>query len=250
MGGWILGTPIGHAPADQGYLVVEQWASGPTNDVGRGAPDLVVRGIDSLGRPTKAARISVDAEVVDTSGQIAYESSREDSGTNWAGTRSALAINAVPVAPPPLEEAAYLSYSGAATEATYEFSPTTLPEPEEVYAQVLVEAYQIHPDAWDKPGAWNDAEEQRWSWEGPLYLLSGETPNTALALTMAHNVGSAVTGSERAFIPGKYDLRASTLKMTLTRPDQYYDAKVSRMAVRYTRRHSQPQDYIAMEVFS
>ncbi len=249
MGGWILGTPVGSAPADQGYLVVDQWASGPTNDIGRAAPDLVFRSIDSMGRPSKAGRLSFDADVVDTSGQIAYESNQEDSGTTWSGTKTSLSVTPVPVGDPPLERTAYLGFTGAGLSASYAFSPNTLPEPEEVYAQIFVEAYQIHPRTWEEMGAWNSMENQRWTWEGPLWTLPGETPNATLSLSLAHGVGSSVSAASRKFIPGKYALRSSDVTFGIERPSMDYNARVDRMAVRYTRVHEQPDDHLAIGVF-
>ena len=248
IGGWLLGTFLGSAPGGPGKLTVAHWASGAANAEGVSSPAIYARPVNGLGQYGKLAVLEFDAEVVGANDRIVDQFEEP----TWTATKQDLQVEAAPADPTglhPRDRGAKLKWTGAATTGHYEVEPPALIEAQDVFAQVVVEADQVHPLTWDEATfSWDSLEGNRWTWEGPAWPKAGESQVT-LETELDVTTGTALVGDRRRFIPSVYNLRKTAVRVAVTRPDTTYDAKIKRLAVRYTKRPQVPMDFIAIEVF-
>lgn len=147
-----------------------------------------------------------------------------------------------------------LKPSGGGLVHTYETDAQVLAESDWVYLQVVSSMYQIHPKAWDNYdefGAFDGRNMSRWTWEGPLHLLPGETPNCTSLVEVAYSQTTDPGSAWQEVFPGElYKLRSFKTRVTVTRPHTSYDFRITRLATRATRRAPAQRDIMAERFFN
>jgi hypothetical protein len=250
-GGWILGQKILSAPTKDGEASVPFWQSALSNAEGIASPLLFARPVDGRGRYGKAFTFEFDPSVRGVTDHLV--DGFEEPG--WAGTKVNTAAIAAPGDPtlfPPRQRQAKLAYTGATTEASYEFQTTALPESQDVYAQVVVEADQVHPKAIEDLGGSKIGSREllRWTMEGPLWDHDDDLGNVTVEVSADHTTSDVFDGTFLRFRSATYALKNAKVKLDVTRPTTDYDIRITRTAVRFTKKNQPPHDSVASEVFS
>ncbi len=238
-GGWILGDHVVTLPPGSTVsAAIPSWATvfGTTD------PALYARAINSSGFASEAALLE---ESLTPPGARTVPSWITARNTNWAvyadGWRTA---SAPPSGDPVLTgfEVAgdaiagwFLQFTGSNLEATYETAytapaPTT---PIRAYVEVWWEAVQVHPlTAAEEIWAAGDPRFSRWTAEGPMTILPGETENCTLKAQIQVDEGSGLGDWQDVRCGAVYSLRDAHFRLVATRPDATYNIKVTRFVTR------------------
>lgn len=158
---------------------------------------------------------------------------------------------------PPIERGSKLKATAGSTTHQYETDARSIEEADWMYLQVVHAAYQVHPATVAQLAALGPVggrDALRWTVEGPTSHRPGDpgaVANCTFLIEVAYSL-TATPGSDwRAYKPsGRYKLRSYKARLTITRPDETYDFRVLRFAVRAERVAQPMMDHVTARVFS
>lgn len=238
-GGWILGDHVVTIPAGaQVSVAIPSWATA----FGTTAARLLARAVNSSGFASEAAILEDSLTPPGARTVPAWITARN---TNWAvyadGWRTA---SAPPSGDPVLTgfevdgdatAGWHLQFTGSDLEATYE-TAYTAPAPTaaiRAYVEVWWEAVQVHPlTAEEETWAAGDPRYSRWTAEGPMTVLPGESQNCTLKAQIKVDEGSGLGEWQDVRCGAVYSLSDAHFRLVATRPSTEYNVKITRFVTR------------------
>lgn len=155
----------------------------------------------------------------------------------------------------------YLEFSGGVSGNYQTWDAITTPptnkqrQPVRAYVEATIEAEQIHPATWDSMGlAWGDPEFARWTWEGPAWIVTGES-QCQIILQWRYTSDGTNWGSYSVFRSGTYDLADCQFRLLVRRPTTDYQVRIHRFHTRVqvvgrsAQERSHAEAFIAGEMF-
>ena len=148
-----------------------------------------------------------------------------------------------------------LAFDGSALTGTYQtanWSQVGYERGERCYISCALTAWQSHPRTLAEWGPLDSPFEERWTLEGPLWVLPDEDGNctvlieiSVLAATITK--GGSGWGDWQTYSPGIYFGVGFRFRLTFTRPSTDYDVVVEQFHTRVRRIPKQRHEYSLSE---
>ncbi len=240
-GGWILGDHVTTMdPARVNSVPIPSWAS----VFGPNAPNLYVRALGSSGFYSDFALLN---DTLAPAGARTIPTAITASNENWATYADGWQTDTAPPVDDPVldgfevvDDAVhgdYLQFAGSALEATYEtgYAASAIAVPIRAYVEAWWDAEQDHPlpiDDW----TWGigDPSYSRWTMEGPMTVLAGESANCTLKVQIrVDDSGVGTLSNWQDLVSGSvYSLADAQFRLVATRPSTDYNVRIRRFVTR------------------
>lgn len=274
-GGWVLGQVVHVAPPGAERTdPIHDWAgvvSGGT------APSLYFSPRDRAGQYAEVREMTGFEPDPDLSSETFASDNQVEAWENWGD--GWVTDTAAPAGDPGLSDLerhadGYLTFSGSTSEPlvgvyatrdnlnAVQVARRSL-RPMRVFVEAAVVAEQIHPADWSDDGywqavgdarAWAGPETERWTWEGPRYIVNGED-QVRLYIQWRRTVDGATWGDWGEFKPGAYNIIDAQFRLRAVRPNADFDIRIHSFSTRIrvpretVRERTQRRSYFEREFF-
>ena len=246
-GGWILGIPVGKASSGMSSIgPIADWAAFFATAFSS-MPKTYVRAMNAAGywsaydivqRSLAPSGLREQPDWI-TASNTAWETYVD----GWRTASSPPAGDPVITGFTVVDDAThgdYLTFDGSSLTATYEtaytapsFSLTANPVIVRAYVEAWIEAEQNHPlTLADITWGIGDPRFSRWTLEGPLTLLPGESENCTLRVQINYHDGVDWSGWQDVTSGSVYYMTDAKFRLLATRPSTDYDVFIRRFVTR------------------
>jgi hypothetical protein len=240
-GGWIVGDHVATLdPARSQSVPIPNWAS----VFGPNAPHLYARAFGSSGFYSDYATLN---DTLAPSGARSIPAAITASNENWASYGDGWKTDSSPPADDPIltgfetvdngDGTRYLQFEGSNLTATYEtgYAASGIVTVMRVFAEAWWDAEQVHPLAVEA-ATWaiGDPLYERWTWEGPMTVLSGEEENCTLKVQIRFDDdGGGDLSNWQDLVSGSVlSIADAQFRLVATRPSTDFQIKIRRFITR------------------